>query len=183
MNRVKKNKLVFTLFLLFYGVFSFLLFYLTKSFLISVFFLVLLFLPGRILASAWENFFNGKIHMTNKDLDKAIDSFHTFLKDLDKKPGLKNLEWLIFGLYTKDAEAMTFNNLGSAFLQKKELETAEQYFQKAAEKDPLYPIPYFNLAILKALKKNKEESETFFNKAVFLGYKKSNFESFYKKIP
>jgi tetratricopeptide (TPR) repeat protein len=133
--------------------------------------LVVAFLvPGRLQGFAWRPFFRGRKAQSVGNWNRAISEYIHFQGRLRARPGLKHLIWLSWGMYTRDIEAMTENNLGACHLNLGALERAEPHFHRALALDPKYPIPHFNLAVVKRIQKDALGSQEHAHRARALGY-------------
>ena len=110
------------------------------------------------------------------EVDSALEHFTSFAQTLENRPWIKRLIWLSFGVYTTDIEAMTYNNLGACYLEKGEFTRAKTSLYHALEICPNYPIPYFNLALLYGLTRERREAVRCFQEAKRLGYDLSRFD-------
>lgn len=70
---------------------------------------VLAFLPGRIHASVYRDFYRGRRMLGADRPRKALHHFRAFLANLDRRPWKKKLIWLSWSFYTVDAAAMAWN--------------------------------------------------------------------------
>jgi tetratricopeptide (TPR) repeat protein len=137
--------------------------------LISTVILITLFLINRKQKKNYEDFTNGKSLLEKGKYEESIELFGKFLLDMEKRPNLKKTTVFGFGFYTKSYEAMTYNNLGSAYLNLVKLDKAQTYLNKAIEIDSEYGIPYVNLALLSRLDKNFTMMKEYAEKAKELG--------------
>lgn len=131
---------------------------------------LILLLPGRIAGHYYRDLFTGRGLMDARRFSEAIPLFERFLQRIRARPELKRLIWLTAGIYTRDVEAMTLNNVGASWLELGELNRAEQPLRQALSIDPDYPIPYVNLARLAMLRGDLEEAAHFSSAAKRLGY-------------
>ena len=145
--------------------------------------LVVVFLtPGRIQGIAWRPFFRGRKAQTVGNWKLAISEYTLFQEQVRARPGLKGLIWLSWGMYSRDIEAMTENNLGACHLELGALEKAEPHFHRALTLDPLYPIPHFNLAVVKGLQKDFLGFNEHFEQAKRLGYHRSGVDHAIRRL-
>ncbi|MEM8779108.1 MAG: tetratricopeptide repeat protein [Cyanobacteria bacterium P01_G01_bin.49] len=128
------------------------------------------FIPGRIQGIFYRKMFRGRRLLNSGRAAEAQQHFESFLRQLNEQPWLKKLLWLSWSIYTPNVEAMTLNNLGTAYLQLGQFSEAESAFKQALEVDPLYPIPYVNIAILREMEGNRLKAEQAIATAVRLGY-------------
>ena len=126
--------------------------------------------PGRITSYCWREFYAGHRLMQKGEYEKAKGQFESFLGKTQSSPWLKKLIFFKWGFYTWDIEAMTLNNLGSSSLSMDEVESASQYFNAATTLDPLFPMPYVNLAIISYAKGDDEQCERLLAQSRSLGF-------------
>jgi len=174
MTRTWRNKLLYLLVVMLLAGGSMYLLAVTRQ-PVSVWVLLALafLLPGRIQGYFWRDFFRGRRLLGTSDFPKAEEHFESFLAQIARKPWLKRLIWLSWGMYTRDTEAMTLNNLGACKLESGSLEEAEKFFRKAVSLDPQFAIPYFNLALLAQLRGDAPATNELTEKARSLGYTQS----------
>jgi tetratricopeptide (TPR) repeat protein len=182
MSRTSKYKLFYTLLVLagFSGaIFAFSYFRLS-SFAVTV--IILLFLvPGRVQGFFYRDFHKGRHFMTQKQFRVAIPHFETFLRDLEQKPLLQHLHWLGASVDTRDVKAMTFNNLGSSLLELGKLDEARCWLEKAVARDNLYPLPYYNLALVQQMENNEVIAQSLLEQSKKLGLGHSLVDTFLQK--
>ena len=140
--------------------------------LIFLLFLSIMFLlPGRVQGAFYRDFFRARrLHDADKP-KQAVEHLNRFIADLLRQPWKKKLIWLSWAIYTTDAEAMAWNNVGSAKLSMGEWSQANQAFETALTIDPLYPLPHENLAKLAMLDGDQPEAERRIDNAARLGYR------------
>jgi tetratricopeptide (TPR) repeat protein len=114
----------------------------------------LLFVPGRLHAFLWREMYRGRRLQASGSLDAALTEYGAFLRKLDRRPWLRHVWWLAWATYTRDARAMTLNNMGGCYLDLGHLEQAEACLREAIAIDRFYPVPYFNLGQLEAQRGN-----------------------------
>lgn len=114
--------------------------------------------------------------MNKRNFAESIICNERFLSDIRQFPWRKKLIWLSWGMYSKDIEAMTLNNLGISYLYLGKYDVAENYFYEAIKLDVQYPIPYLNLSILAYVKGNTESAENLNKKSAELGYRNTTFD-------
>ena len=134
---------------------------------------LLLFVPGRVQGYYWRDFFRGRRLLANGRADESIPYFQSFLQTLRDHPRLKRLIWLSWGMYSRDIEVMTLNNVGAARLCLGNLDAAEADLHAAIALDPAAPLPYVNMGRLRQARVQEAEANVLFVKARALGYKGS----------
>lgn len=71
---------------------------------------------------------------------------------------------------------MALNNLGSAKMELGRIDEAEIHLTEATKIDGAYPIPYYNLAIIAAVRNDNEQSKSMYSKAEQLGFSQSGLD-------
>jgi tetratricopeptide (TPR) repeat protein len=137
--------------------------------------IVILF-PAMIQGFFWHDFFLGRNLVRKGQWNEAIGHFNNFQLRLKKHPWLKHLILLRWSSYTNNVEAITHNNIALAHINRGELDMAEKSCQEALESDPLYPVPYFHLALIEKIKGNDSKARDLWRKSRELGYDKVDFD-------
>ena len=127
-------------------------------------------LPARITSYCWREFYAGQRLMQQENFGKANGKYETFLSQIRSRPWMKNLIIFKWGFFTWNIEAMTLNNLGLSYLEMNDLESARRYFDRAVALDPLYSVPYSNLAILSYVKGDDAQGRQLLSQSRSLGY-------------
>ncbi len=109
---------------------------------------LVLLLPGRVQGHYWRQFFRARDLVVQRRYREAEALFDQFLARVQREPWLKRLIWMNYGVYTRDVEAITLNNLGVCALEEGRFEAAETQLNKAVARDHQNPLPYYNLAIV-----------------------------------
>ena len=76
--------------------------------------MVIFLIPVRIVGHYFRDFFTAKKFLSLKNYEKSIEYNKLFLQQIEDRPWIKRLMWLSWGMYTKDIEAMSFNNIGTS---------------------------------------------------------------------
>jgi tetratricopeptide (TPR) repeat protein len=134
---------------------------------------LLLLVPGRIQGHLWRDFFRGRRLLQRKQYERSLTYFYSFLERLKKKPVLKKAIWLGWAVYSRDIEAMTLNNIGVAYMELGEFKKAKRSLLTAITIDPNYPLPFFNLAIVAKMQRDRARSRLFLARAAKLGYRQT----------
>lgn len=135
---------------------------------------LLTILPARLQGVFYRDFFRGRRQLAGGNPEEAIPAFERFLETIRARPGLKKLVWLQWAVYSPDMEVMTLNNLGAAHYHIGELDVAEGYLREALRLDPVYPVAYYNLALIAAGRDDDAEAERLLGEARRLGYTGGN---------
>ena len=176
-HRVARNRvLYFIVLLLVLVVFAYLMtnfhWELYQLLIIAFVFLI----PGRLVQYYWRDFFKGRKNLEQKNFDKAIQRFELFLKDVEESPWIKWLMFFSYGLYSFKVEAVALAYLGKCNIHKNNMDQAELFLNKALQIDTKYPVAFFNLAVIYAIRNNENESHRYFDLAIKNGYPKVKFE-------
>lgn len=131
---------------------------------------VLLLIPGRLQGLLLRPLFRGQRHLAQGKAVDAVQEFATLLDLLEHQPWRSWALWLDWSLYTPSAKAMGLNNLGVAHADLGNEASARDAWEGAMAIDPLYPVPYANLAALDAAGGNAEQATALLAQAKQLGY-------------
>lgn len=132
---------------------------------------VLLLLPGRVQGALWRDFFRGRRLLAHREHAASIPYFERFLARVRARPALKRAIWLSWGMYSRDIEAMTENNLGVAKLELGRWDEAEEHLKRAIAIDRAAPLPHYNLAMIFAARGMGPEAAQHLARAGELGYR------------
>jgi tetratricopeptide (TPR) repeat protein len=131
---------------------------------------LLVLIPGRIQGFYYRDFFTGRRLLDGGKFAEAIPYLERFLESIRQHPQRELLLWLSWSVYTPSVVAMALNNIGVARLNLGDVDIAESNFLRALKRDPLYPLPHFNLAIVWELRGDRNNSLKAISKAHQLGY-------------
>jgi tetratricopeptide (TPR) repeat protein len=131
---------------------------------------VVLLVPGRIQGALLRNLFRGRRELEAGRPDASIRATTRFLDELQRRPALRHAIWLAWWSYTPHVEAMALNNLGAAHLELGRLDQAERAFADALARDPLYPVPWTNRAVVARARGDVEQATRSLEQARALGY-------------
>ncbi|HTT96838.1 MAG TPA: tetratricopeptide repeat protein [Rhizomicrobium sp.] len=132
---------------------------------------VALLIPGRILGYFWRDLLRGLRLLNAKDYVASKVCSERFLVEVREKPWIRHFIWLGSSTYSRDPEVLALNNLGAAELALGEVDVARAHLEEAIAKDPLCPLPFFNLGALFKATGNVSESERCFAEATRLGFR------------
>ena len=152
-----------------------------NSVLIPVLVVLVLLIPGRVNGYYWREFYRGQKLLELKQYEKSLFHFERFLRLLQQRPYIKHLIWLVYGVYTRNIEAMTLNNIGVAKLEQGRIREAETVLQQALGLDPKYPKPYYNLAVCAVIRGEKEYAERLFSQSMRLGFNGGTLDQLHTK--
>jgi len=109
---------------------------------------VLLVLPGRVGGYYLGDLFRGRKLIDQLLFNQGIDASKAFLADVQRQPWRRHFIYCHYAFYTWDVEAMAHNNIGAGHMELGDLDEAERDLRYALQKDPDYPLPYFNLGVI-----------------------------------
>ena len=131
---------------------------------------LLLLIPGRIQGLLLRELFTGRHELDRGNPQKARMCFDKLRVQVHRQPWRKYALWLSWSMYTPNLEAMLINNIATTYLAQGQNEEAEKNWKAALELDPLYPLPFANLAVVAALRGDVELSQMMLHSASELGY-------------
>lgn len=134
---------------------------------------VLLLAPGRIGAYFLRELFLSRRLIAVDRFEDAIASAERFLDQLDRQPWRQHFIYCFFGIYTWNTRAMALNNLGAAKMELGRIDEAEGPLGEALSLDADFPMPYYNLGIIEAVREDHARSDQLFAKARLLGFRPS----------
>ena len=137
---------------------------------------LVLLLPARVCGHYWRDFFKGRNLMTHGMADEAEPFFKAFLEKLKQKPWLKRLILLSWGIYTRDIEVMTLNNLGAIQIERGEWLKGKDFLDRAIAMDPHAPLPYYNLALIAVAEGKKDSALELYRMAKERGFTGSSID-------
>lgn len=185
MNKVRLSKILYLL-IIFVLVTAIFLIYANieppYNFIFLLIAMIVFLIPGRVVGHYYRDFFTARKLLNKKNYEKSIKYNKRFIEQIEEKPWIKRLMWLSWGIYTKDIEAMSFNNIGTALLHMEEYNQSKDYFEKAITIDESYPLPHFNLAIIYLIEGNREMAHNYYRDAGKLGFKGTSFDKLVNKI-
>ncbi len=134
---------------------------------------IVLLVPGRVGGYFLKDLFRGRHHLTKGEYEEAIATSKRFLDVVDRQPWRQNFMSCFFGLYTWSTRAMALNNIGAANMELGRLDEAETHLLQALELDDAYPLPYYNLAVVAAVRGAPERSDDMLLNARQRGFSQS----------
>lgn len=134
------------------------------------------FLVARLQGVAFRNLHRGRRLHDQGRYEAAIQHLDLFLTQVRAQPWRAWFVYLGGFLYTWDLEALTLNNLGSALLRLGRLDEAETRLRESLAQDPGYAMPYWNLAVLVAMRGDEPAARDCLARCESLGYRKSSLD-------
>lgn len=125
-----------------------------------------------VLAALWVSmpFQRARGLLRKRQYEEAATELAAFESSLTA--GWKRaLASMAVGLYTSNPAAASRNTLGAVRLEQGRLDDAQTHFKAALEHDPLYAVPWGNLAVLAAMRGDAPGAEEARLKAASLGFK------------
>jgi tetratricopeptide (TPR) repeat protein len=120
---------------------------------------------------AWgRDFLIGRYRMKRRAWQPALERFQRFEKRLLGNPLSTLLTPLYFGIYSFDGVAIARNNIGVCLMNLDQKDEAVRWLRSALQRDPLYPVPYTNLATIAAMRNDTATTQREIRRAVDLGY-------------
>ncbi len=138
---------------------------------------LIVLIPGRVQGMLFRDLFRGRRSYDLEQFEESLEHSRRFLDMIREKPHLKKYLWLAFSIYTPDVEAMALYNLGTARLQLGRLDEARSDFEAALAIDPLYPLPFYNLAVLAELAGRRDLAERYLHQAAIRGYRRTRIDA------
>ena len=181
MNRVLRFKLLYVLAVVFVGLLVVAI-YVRTGIVSLVAAAILLIVPGRIGGYYLGNLFRSRKLISLSRFDEAIEAGKAFLEELRRQPWRRHFIYCFFGFYTWDVEAMARNNIGAARMQLGDIEQAERDFRDALEKDPDFPIAYFNLAIIAYVRDETVRGDNLISVAAEKGYSGGSIDALISRV-
>lgn len=177
MNRTLFYKIIYTLLIAAMSGTAVLLLINSKDKIVMLILLgAVLLLPGRICGHFWREFFRGRHLLTQGYHPEAQMYFERFLVKVKKEPWLKRLIILSWGIYTRDIEVMTLNNLAAIQIERGNFTAAREWIEQALKLDAECPLLYYNLAIIAAASAEMIKAEELFMQATQKGYSNSSID-------
>ena len=131
--------------------------------------LLLLVVPGRILAFFWRDLLRGLKLLHEKRYEESIQYSERFLAELERRPWIQHMIWLGTSSYSINAKSLAYNNLGAAEFQLGRLDAARAHLHESILADNLNPMPFHNLALIALREGNEEEAGLMEGSAVARG--------------
>lgn len=101
---------------------------------------------------------------------KALERFERFEKKLLRSRFHRLAIVLYPNIYSLDGVAVTRNGIGQVLLNAGDLDRAVQWLRSALQRDPYYPLPYVNLALVAARRRDDAGARRDMTRAVQLGF-------------
>lgn len=133
--------------------------------LLAVFVLLL------IVAAIWgRDWFIARRHARARRWSQAIERYERFEKKLHNPVFARLSVVLYLGIYSLDGVAVARNAIGQALLNSGDYDSAVRRLRTALQSDPLYPVPYVNLAVIAAMRSDETTARREMTRALQLGF-------------
>jgi hypothetical protein len=129
--------------------------------------LLLFFAVIAILVRDW---FIGRRHAKRRHWVKAIDHYQRLEKSLLVARWHRFAVTLYPSIYSLDSVAIVRNTIGQCFVQAEDFDQAVKWLRSALQRDPLYAVPYVNLSVIAAIRKDETNARREMTRAVQLGF-------------
>jgi tetratricopeptide (TPR) repeat protein len=131
--------------------------------------LLLLLIPGRILAYFWRDLLRGLKLLHEKRYEDSIRYNENFLAELQRRPWIRHMIWLGTSSYSRNPKSLAYNNLGAAEFALGRLDAARAHLHEAIREDNLNPLPFHNLALVANKEGNQLEAALMTSSALARG--------------
>jgi len=117
-----------------------------------------------------RDFFIGRRLARRREWANAIERYQRFEQKLLKASWRRVTVVLYLSIYTFDGVAVARNDIAQAFMNAGDLDSAVAWLRSALQRDPQYPVPYVNLSVVAAMRRDETTARREMSKAVQLGY-------------
>lgn len=132
--------------------------------------LAALALFGLVLSIWGRDFFIARHHAKRRRWTQAVERYERFEKKLLRARWPKLTVVLYLGIYSLDGVAISRNNIGQILLNAGDLDGAVRWLRAALQRDPLYAVPYVNLAVIAAMRRDEATARREMTRALQLGF-------------
>jgi len=115
------------------------------------------------------NFTLGKDYLINGHYQQAIRYLEQFVRQVDLDEEIAKASIIPLGVYTRNAVAMAYNNIGIAYMGLLDYELGKDAFHTALKFDGEYAVPYYNLAAIAYIEKDDGHLSLFMDRLQRLG--------------
>lgn len=109
-------------------------------------------------------------HSKRREWSKAIARYERFQTKLLAARWPRVSVVLHPGIYSLDGVAIARNHIAQNFIAAEDLDQAVKWLRAALQRDPLYPVPYVNLSVIAAMRRDEANAKREMTKAVQLGF-------------
>lgn len=115
------------------------------------------------------NFTLGKDYLINGHYQQAIRYMEQFIKQAQLEGDVSKASTIPLGVYTRNAVAMAYNNMGIAYMGLHDYQQAKDALHMALEYDGEYVVPYYNLSAIAYIEKDEGHLSIFMDRMERLG--------------
>ena len=133
--------------------------------------------PSRVQAWLLRFHFRGRRAHQAKRYDEALKLYGLQLANLQRRPQLNHAVWLGWMFYTTRSDAMVWNNISALCLEMGLPDKARSAAENALACDPLYPLPWVNLAGSALLEGDRVSAERCLEQGRTLGYRGTSIDT------
>lgn len=130
----------------------------------------LLLLYVLVLIVWGRDLFLARRYAKRREWAKALERYERFEKKLLRVRWSRIAVILYPSIYSVDGVAITRNNIAQVLINSGDLDRAVQWLRSALQHDPLYPVPYVNLALIAARRRDETGARRDMTRAVQLGF-------------
>jgi tetratricopeptide (TPR) repeat protein len=117
-----------------------------------------------------RDFFVAKRLARRREWVRAVERYQRFEQKLLKAHWRHATVVLYLSIYTFDGAAIVRNDIAQAYIDAGDLDRAVTWLRSALQRDPQYPVPYVNLSVVAAMRRDEATARREMSKAVALGY-------------
>jgi hypothetical protein len=123
-----------------------------------------------VIATLARDWFIGRRHAKRRDWARAIDRYQRLERTLLVAWWQRSAVTLYPSIYSLDSVAIVRNTIGQCFVQAEDFDQAVKWLRSALQRDPLYAVPYVNLSVIAAIRKDEANARRDMTRAVQLGF-------------
>jgi len=117
-----------------------------------------------------RDWFIARHHTKRRRWAQAVERYERFEKKMLKARWPKLTVILYLGIYSLDGAAIARNNIGQCLLNAGDLDGSVRWLRAALQRDPLYAVPYVNLAVIAAMRHDETTARREMTRALQLGF-------------
>ena len=115
------------------------------------------------------NFTKGKDYLINGHYQQAIRYLEQFITEAKSNKEIARASIIPLGVYTRNAVAMAYNNIGIAYMGMKNYTLGKDALHTALEYDGEYAVPYDNLAAIAYIENDEGHLSIYMDRMARLG--------------
>lgn len=117
-----------------------------------------------------RDLFFARRYAKRREWAKAQERYERFEKKLLRARWHRLTVVLYPSIYSMDGVAIARNNVAQVLINAGDLDRAVQWLRSALQRDPLYPVPYVNLSLIAAKRRDEAGARRDMTRAVQLGF-------------